>query len=181
MQARLHQFGILASIGATPRQIRTCLLQEAAALALAPLLLGLLLGFCACFGALAAVNAAAADCSRAACSNLSAASPGRGRAGSGRLWHRVGVSLASGAPFEPDVPAGSAGGTALPPAPPGAQSDIHRHGCCDCGLAYAGELPAALCAPRKSPCGSPMFRCSYPFWASRRCFASLHCQASVPT
>lgn len=61
MQARLHQFGILASIGATPRQIRTCLLQEAAALALAPLLLGLLLGFCACFGALAAVNAAAAD------------------------------------------------------------------------------------------------------------------------
>ena len=32
MQARLHQFGILASIGATPRQIRACLLQEAAGL-----------------------------------------------------------------------------------------------------------------------------------------------------
>lgn len=32
MNARIHQVGILASIGATPGQIRLCLLQEAAAL-----------------------------------------------------------------------------------------------------------------------------------------------------
>ena len=31
MDARVHQFGIFASIGATPAQIRACLLQEAAA------------------------------------------------------------------------------------------------------------------------------------------------------
>ena len=36
MQARIHQFGILSSIGATPKQIRTCLLQEAAALCAVP-------------------------------------------------------------------------------------------------------------------------------------------------
>lgn len=61
MQARLHQFGILASIGATPRQIRACLLQEAAALSLAPLAAGTALGLAACRAVLAAVNAAAAD------------------------------------------------------------------------------------------------------------------------
>lgn len=44
MNARLHQFGILSSIGATPKQIRTCLLQEAAALCAVPVLLGNLLG-----------------------------------------------------------------------------------------------------------------------------------------
>lgn len=44
MNARIHQFGILPSIGATPRQIRTCLLQEAAALCAVPVLLGNLLG-----------------------------------------------------------------------------------------------------------------------------------------
>ena len=32
MNARIHQFGIFSSVGATPRQIRSCLLQEAAAL-----------------------------------------------------------------------------------------------------------------------------------------------------
>ena len=32
MNARVHQFGIFSSIGATPGQIRTCLLQEAAIL-----------------------------------------------------------------------------------------------------------------------------------------------------
>lgn len=180
MQARLHQFGILASIGATPRQIRTCLLQEAAALALAPLLLGLLLGFCACFGALAAVNAAAADVAgRHAATfqlhplvvaGLAVAAFGTVLVSAWLPAHR----LSRMSPLEAlrDGPA---------PSAPGAQSDINRHGCCGCGLAYAGNWPAALCAPRKSPCGSPMFRFSYPFWASRRCFASLHCQASVPT
>lgn len=44
MNARVHQFGIFSSIGATPGQIRTCLLQEAAALCLLPILVGSLLG-----------------------------------------------------------------------------------------------------------------------------------------
>ncbi len=44
MNARIHQFGIFSSIGATPRQIRTCLLQEAAILCALPILLGNLLG-----------------------------------------------------------------------------------------------------------------------------------------
>lgn len=44
MSARIHQFGILSSIGATPGQIRTCLLWEAAALCALPILLGGLLG-----------------------------------------------------------------------------------------------------------------------------------------
>lgn len=61
MQARLHRLGILASVGATPRQLRLCLLQEAAAVSLLPLAAGTLLGFAACFGVLAAVNRAAAD------------------------------------------------------------------------------------------------------------------------
>lgn len=61
MQARLHQLGLLASIGATPRQLRTCLLQEAAAVSLVPLAVGSALGFAACGGVLAAVNRVAAD------------------------------------------------------------------------------------------------------------------------
>ncbi len=44
MNARIHQFGIFSSIGATPKQIRTCLLQEAAALCAVPVLAGNLLG-----------------------------------------------------------------------------------------------------------------------------------------
>ncbi len=44
MNARIHQFGIFSSIGATPRQIHTCLLQEAAALCVLPVLAGNLLG-----------------------------------------------------------------------------------------------------------------------------------------
>ncbi|MCM1039108.1 MAG: ABC transporter permease [Ruminococcus sp.] len=44
MNARLHQFGILASIGATPKQIRVCLLQEAAALCALPIIVGNLAG-----------------------------------------------------------------------------------------------------------------------------------------
>lgn len=53
MQARIHQFGILASIGATPKQIRRCLLQEAAFLCAAPVLAGTLLGIAGCKGILA--------------------------------------------------------------------------------------------------------------------------------
>jgi putative ABC transport system permease protein len=41
MQSRLHQLGILQSIGATPRQIRSCILQEAMGLCLVPILVGI--------------------------------------------------------------------------------------------------------------------------------------------
>lgn len=44
MNARIHQFGIFSSIGATPKQIRSCLLQEAAALCVLPILMGNLFG-----------------------------------------------------------------------------------------------------------------------------------------
>ena len=44
MNARIHQFGIFSGIGATPKQIRACLLQEAAALCAAPVITGNLLG-----------------------------------------------------------------------------------------------------------------------------------------
>ena len=41
MQSRLHQLGILQSIGATPRQLRSCLLQEALGLCLLPIIIGI--------------------------------------------------------------------------------------------------------------------------------------------
>ena len=63
MNARIHQFGIFSSIGATPRQIRTCLLQEAAFLSIAPLLLGSLLGILISFWGIKAINFFAADVS----------------------------------------------------------------------------------------------------------------------
>ncbi len=44
MDARIHQFGIFSSIGATPRQIRICLLQEALALSGLPIIVGSLAG-----------------------------------------------------------------------------------------------------------------------------------------
>ncbi len=44
MNARIHQFGIFSSIGAAPKQIRTCLLQEAAVLCAGPVITGNLLG-----------------------------------------------------------------------------------------------------------------------------------------
>lgn len=44
MNARVRQFGIFSSIGATPRQIKTCLIQEAFVLCTAPVLLGTFLG-----------------------------------------------------------------------------------------------------------------------------------------
>lgn len=44
MQARIHQFGILSSIGAAPKQIRICLLQEAAVLSVLPMLFGSVFG-----------------------------------------------------------------------------------------------------------------------------------------
>ncbi len=56
MNGRIRQFGIFSSIGATPRQIRSCLLQEAAALCAAPVLLGDLLGVLASMGILELSN-----------------------------------------------------------------------------------------------------------------------------
>ena len=56
MNARVHQFGIFSSIGATPGQIRTCLLQEAAMLCVIPVLIGSFVGIALTFGAIQAVN-----------------------------------------------------------------------------------------------------------------------------
>ncbi len=50
MNARIHQFGIFSSIGATPKQIRTCLLQEAAVLCAVPILVGNLIGIAGSMG-----------------------------------------------------------------------------------------------------------------------------------
>ena len=61
MNARIHQFGIFSSIGATPGQIRTCLLQEAAALCAIPILLGSFIGIALTFGIIQIVNALADD------------------------------------------------------------------------------------------------------------------------
>lgn len=56
MNARIHQFGIFSSIGATPKQIRSCLLQEAAALCAVPVIIGNLLGIVGSMGLLQMVN-----------------------------------------------------------------------------------------------------------------------------
>jgi len=50
MNARLHQLGLLQSIGATPRQIRTALTREAFILCLAPIIIGIGLGGVLCLG-----------------------------------------------------------------------------------------------------------------------------------
>ena len=50
MNARIHQFGIFSSIGATPKQIRICLLQEAVVLCTVPILVGNLLGIAGSMG-----------------------------------------------------------------------------------------------------------------------------------
>lgn len=56
MNARVHQFGIFSSIGATPGQIRTCLLQEVAVLCAIPILLGSFIGIALTFGTIQIVN-----------------------------------------------------------------------------------------------------------------------------
>ncbi|MCH5343776.1 MAG: ABC transporter permease [Acetatifactor sp.] len=61
MSTRVHQFGIFSSIGATPRQIRTCLLQEAGMLTALPILLGNLLGIVISKGVIAWANTIAVD------------------------------------------------------------------------------------------------------------------------
>ena len=61
MGARIHQFGILSSIGATPGQIRTCLLQETLMLCAIPVIIGNLLGILACMGVVWGINFTMAD------------------------------------------------------------------------------------------------------------------------
>lgn len=61
MNARIHQFGIFSSIGATPKQIRTCLLQEAAFLCAVPILLGNLLGIAGSMGLIQLSNVLGSD------------------------------------------------------------------------------------------------------------------------
>ncbi|MCI9442364.1 MAG: ABC transporter permease [Ruminococcus sp.] len=63
MNARIHQFGIFSSIGATPGQIRICLLQEAVVLSILPMIPGTLLGIFISYGAIEAINYFAADVS----------------------------------------------------------------------------------------------------------------------
>lgn len=59
MTARIHQFGIFSSVGATPGQIRICLIQEALALCVIPVLAGTLIGIALSFGIVQGINIAA--------------------------------------------------------------------------------------------------------------------------
>lgn len=61
MESRVHQLGILSSIGATPGQILGCLMQEAAVLCALPGLSGILLGILMSFGAVAGTNVIASE------------------------------------------------------------------------------------------------------------------------
>lgn len=56
MNARIHQFGIFSSIGATPRQIRICLFQEAVSLCSIPILAGNGLGIAGSMGLMEMTN-----------------------------------------------------------------------------------------------------------------------------
>lgn len=57
MRSRLHQFGIFSSIGATPGQIRICLLQEAFMVSTFPIPAGILAGILCSFGTVRAMGA----------------------------------------------------------------------------------------------------------------------------
>lgn len=56
MDARLHQMGILQSIGATPKQLRFVLTTEAFVLSLLPILIGVTLGVGLCYGFMSFIN-----------------------------------------------------------------------------------------------------------------------------
>lgn len=64
MNDRIRQFGILSGIGATPRQIRTCLLQEAFVLCAVPIVAGNLFGILICMGIIQGMNVLLADVPR---------------------------------------------------------------------------------------------------------------------
>lgn len=57
MNNRVRQFGIFSSIGATPGQIRICLVQEALVLAMAPIFAGILTGVGLSYGIVRAMSA----------------------------------------------------------------------------------------------------------------------------
>ncbi len=61
MNGRIHQFGIFSSIGATPGQIKICMIQEATVLSFLPILAGSLFGIVLCFGVIQASNLLLAD------------------------------------------------------------------------------------------------------------------------
>ena len=61
MNARVHQFGIFASVGATPGQIRTCLIQEALALSSLSIVVGSVLGIVISSAIVQLTNVVAAD------------------------------------------------------------------------------------------------------------------------
>lgn len=61
MNSRIHQFGIFASVGATPKQIRICLCQEAAMLALVPVFAGIFSGIFLSRGTILIMGKMAAD------------------------------------------------------------------------------------------------------------------------
>ena len=61
MNARIKQLGILSGIGATPGQICSCLMQEAAALCVVPIVIGTLLGVAGGFGAVSMMNLLAGE------------------------------------------------------------------------------------------------------------------------
>lgn len=61
MNARVHQLGILASVGGTPAQLRRCLLREAATLCAVPVTVGSGAGVLLCWGAVQGANALAGD------------------------------------------------------------------------------------------------------------------------
>lgn len=56
MNARLHQLGLLQSIGATPRQIRSALVSEALVLCLLPIIAGVALGGGLCYASIQLVR-----------------------------------------------------------------------------------------------------------------------------
>ncbi len=64
MNSRIHQFGILASIGATPKQILVCLLQEASALCAVPIAAGSIFGILLSMGIVSGMNVILADVGR---------------------------------------------------------------------------------------------------------------------
>ncbi|MCX4272658.1 MAG: ABC transporter permease [Acetatifactor sp.] len=61
MNSRVHQFGIFSSIGATPGQIRACLVQEALFLSVAPIMAGILSGIVFSFCTVCGMSAFAAN------------------------------------------------------------------------------------------------------------------------
>lgn len=61
MNSRVHQFGIFASIGATPGQIRACLVQEALFLSVAPIMAGILSGIAFSYCTVCGMSAFAAN------------------------------------------------------------------------------------------------------------------------